>query len=84
MPQPKQQEWEVEQIVGRRKHRSVLEYEVVWRGHPGCNTWEAIANLSGAKASILKFEKRHAVTDGRPKLLFENIHFLLTGWLVTP
>lgn len=50
--------WEVEAVIGRRKHRGRIEYLIRWKGcSEEGNTWEPAANLCDtASESMTMFE----------------------------
>jgi transposase InsO family protein len=55
-------EWDVERIIARRVipgRADEYEYEVKWKGYDDKdNTWEPLANLSGATEMVAEFEQR--------------------------
>ncbi len=68
------EEWEVEEIVGKRLRgrRKQIEYRVKWVGWPNeHNTWEPVSNLANSAQAIANFESRQ-VTLGGPRALGEG------------
>lgn len=52
----REEEFEVEDIVNSRLFHRQLQYLVRWKGYSaGDNSWEPVANLTNAKATITKF-----------------------------
>lgn len=57
-----EQEYEVEEILNRRRSEGRTEYLVKWKGYPTSeNTWEPIAHLQGCQQELQRFKKK-----GRP------------------
>ena len=52
-----QEEYEVESILDKRRHRRRIEYLVKWKGFPDYDaTWEPLTNLANAKEKVSEFE----------------------------
>jgi len=55
-----EEEWEVEQILNKRKVREKDKYLVRWKGFTAkSDTWEGRENLENAKEAIEEFEKEY-------------------------
>ena len=53
------EEWEVEEVLAKRKRYGKIQYLVKWLGYPNSeNTWEPIENLSNADTKVQEFEKK--------------------------
>lgn len=59
-------EWEVEEIVGKRVNRRRVEYLVKWKN---CgteeNSWEPVSNLTNSTESVRQFERREIEMNRR-------------------
>jgi hypothetical protein len=54
-----QPEYEVEKVIGSRKHHNRREYLVKWKGYGDHeNSWEPTANLTNAKELIIRFNSQ--------------------------
>jgi len=55
-----EEEWEVEQILNKRKVREKDKYLVCWKGFMAeSDTWEERENLENAKKAIEEFEREY-------------------------
>jgi len=55
-----EEEWEVEQILNKRKVRGKDKYLVRWKGFTAeSNTWEGRENLENAKEAVEEFEREY-------------------------
>jgi len=55
-----QQEWEVEQILDSRQHRSKIQYRVKWNGfYDPDKTWYPAENFENSPEIIRKFRKEY-------------------------
>ena len=53
------EEWEVEEVLAKRKRYGKTQYLVKWVGYPNSeNTWEPEENLSNAGIKVQEFEKK--------------------------
>ena len=53
------EEWEVEEVLAKRKRYGKMQYLVKWLGYPNSeNTWEPEENLSNASIKIQEFEMK--------------------------
>ena len=53
------EEWEVEEVLAKRKCYGKMQYLVKWLGYPNSeNTWEPEENLSNASIKIQEFEMK--------------------------
>ena len=53
-----QEEYEVERILDKRKHRRRIEYLVKWVGYELHDaTWESLDNLTNAQDAVKEFEE---------------------------
>ena len=65
--QEEQPEFEVEQVIDRRRHNNELQYLVKWkRFGPNDNTWEPMANLIHSRDEVKKFEQRRKAAAQTP------------------
>ncbi|EJF55528.1 chromo domain-like protein, partial [Dichomitus squalens LYAD-421 SS1] len=55
-----EEQWEVEAIVGRKKHGRTYRYQVKWKGYPPSeNSWEPESNLKNAAELLDTYKKEH-------------------------
>ena len=60
-----EQEYEVEEILDSRMHRSKLQYLVKWLGYQSFeNSWEPVANVKHAKSLVDVFHSRYPSKPG--------------------
>jgi hypothetical protein len=53
------EEWEVEEVLAKRKRYGKIQFLVKWLGYPNSeNTWEPLENLSNAVTKVQEFEKK--------------------------
>lgn len=63
-----EEEWEVEEVLDKRKRRGKVEYLVSWRGYGAeDDTWEPEGNLEHAKELVEEFEKRFPEAEKRKR-----------------
>jgi len=61
-----EKEFTVEKIIARKGQGKSLQYRVKWMGYQNSeNTWEKVANLSGAKKMIDEFDKKEDEKEAR-------------------
>ena len=61
-------EWEVEDVMGRCMMYSIPHFHVKWKGFDeSYNSWEPITNLAGCEEMIKRFERQNAVDKRRAK-----------------
>ena len=65
----KEDEYEVERIVGRRTFQGKIHYLIKWFGYPPSqNTWEPEENLINIAKMVDEFESKRAQKEARKKL----------------
>jgi len=63
------EEWEVEEILASKLHRSNLKYRVKWVGHDPDPTWYKASNFMGAPHKLRTFHEKHPNRPGPPRSL---------------
>lgn len=63
------EEWEVEEILASKLHRSTLKYKVKWLGHDPDPTWYKASNFMGAPHKLKAYHERYPNRAGPPRAL---------------
>jgi hypothetical protein len=60
------EEWEVEEILAKRKTKKGIEYLIKWAGYPEeASSWQPIRNVVNAPEKVREFEEKNAARRGR-------------------
>ena len=55
--------YNIEKILGRRKHNGIIQYKIKWEGYPISQcTWEPMKNLETAKELVEEYDRTHPIT----------------------
>ena len=69
-----QEEWEVEEILKKRKRGHGWQYLIKWKGYPNSeNTWEAASRLTHAKRLLKEFNRRNPQTSSSKHMATRHI-----------
>jgi len=60
--------YNIEKILGRRKHNGIIQYKIKWEGYPISQcTWEPMKNLETAKELVEEYDRTHPIgLDKKP------------------
>jgi hypothetical protein len=60
------EEWEVEEILAKRKTKKGIEYLIKWASYPEeASSWQPIRNVVNAPEKVREFEEKNAARRGR-------------------
>ena len=78
--EPKDNQWEVEEIINSKIKNKKRWYQVKWKGYPlGEDEWQPATNLKDAPQLITEFYEKNPTAPGGPKYKKNPLTFFRRG-----